>query len=381
MSGSKRHYHLSLVICFLILTLLISSFFPYGNVFASKSNPGEGMPVPNVKNRAKILNQFPKMGNSPIEIKGKRNAKERQFLNPDGSFTVETYAQPIHWQNKKGQWVDIDNSIVASDDMNFPFKNASNDLQVKFAQNITNQAINRIQYKNQYVEFVPQGSQKTIGLPKGNKISYSKIYPSVDFDYTVLPTGVKENIVLADASAQSTFTFALNTDGLTPKANEDGSISLMDDKGHEIYLVAKPYAFDNNDNETENVTSVLRQDGSQWYVDIALDEAWLKDASRSFPVTIDPTVFFQPTNANVQDTSAASGYPTMNYNTKTYLVAGYNANGQNRSYVYFNLPSLYSGANISSATLDLYQYLSETNTDTTIDIHRISKAWQASNLN
>jgi hypothetical protein len=122
----------------------------------------------------------------------------------------EIFSQPIYWKTKQGKWVDIDNTIVPSmENLSFPFKNASNDLHIWFAEKTTNQAINRIQKNEQYVEFVPQQAQTTVGIPSGNKITYSNIYPSVDISYTVLASGVKEDIILLDPSAQHTYTFGI----------------------------------------------------------------------------------------------------------------------------------------------------------------------------
>ena len=98
------------------------------------------------------------------------------------------------------------------------------------------------------------------------------------------------------------------------------------------------------------------------------------------PVTLDPTVTFSPKDSNVQDTIAVSGSPTSYYNAQPYLAAGTNVNGINRSFIWFNLPELYSGASITSASLDLNQTVTSTS-NTTIDVHRISSSWTASILN
>ena len=153
--------HLKSIAILLIVSLLTSVFLPYGSAFASKANPGEGMTKHDESNRPLITKPFPKNGAADrVEISTKRHAKQREFLNPDGTHTVEVYAQPIHWKNEKGKWEEIDNSIIPSTEKpDYGYENAANDIKIRFAKDLTNQAINRIQYKDHFVEFVPQNAK------------------------------------------------------------------------------------------------------------------------------------------------------------------------------------------------------------------------------
>ncbi|WP_047155519.1 DNRLRE domain-containing protein, partial [Aneurinibacillus tyrosinisolvens] len=306
-----------------------------------------------------------------------------EFLNPDGSITAEIFSQPIHWKNKHGKWEEINNTIVPSSEVSsLPFKNGSNNIETFFAKNLKNQAVSRIRWKDNSIEFIPQNTELTTGIPKGNKITYQKIYPSVDMQYTVLSTGMKEDITLSDNSAPNTFTFAMKLQGLTPKAHKDGSIGFYDKQEVERFRSTKPYATDSKEALTENVTSSIRQEGKQWYLDITLDQDWLKDPSRAFPVTIDPTVtFWSEDSAQVKDTFTAANYPTTPEYAKTFLTTGNNSvYGTSRAFLWFNLPSIPSGANVQSAQLQLNQITSQTNTDTAIDVHRVLSAWSDTSL-
>jgi hypothetical protein len=252
-------------------------------VYAETSKEGIGMPKLDVNAIPKSPDLFPKMGKEPIELELKRTAFQRESLNPDGSFTSEVFSHPIHWKNRHGQWVSIDNTIVPStEDLSFPLKNASNDVQVRFVENFIDQAINRVEYKDHFVEFIPQHALPSLGLPKGNQITYPSIYTFVDLKYTVLSTGVKEDIILHNSSAQNTFTFELKTKGVTPKANQDGTISYIDADNNEVFISGEPFAIDGNEVYTDKVTSKLRQVEDQWFVDITLDAAWLQDENVSF---------------------------------------------------------------------------------------------------
>jgi hypothetical protein len=125
----------------------------------------------------------------------------------------------------------------------------------------------------------------------------------------------------------------------------------------------------------------LREAEGEWLVDIILDSTWLEDATRAFPVTIDPSFTFEPKDAEARDTFASSNYPSTPQNTKYYFTAGtHPQHGISRSYLWFNLPGLYSGANITSAYLELHQLVDDANNNTTINLHAVKTAWNESEL-
>jgi len=377
---SKKKLSRSLLNILLILSILITVVLPYGNVFAAPSNAGKDMPKPNPHRFNTPNKAFPKKVKSKTEIPGLRNAKQRSFLNPDGTISAEVFGQPIHWKNNQGKWVKIDNKIKNNNKDSFSFKNTSNQFDVFFTRDTQNKAINKIQYKEQSIEFIPQNSNKSVGTPNQNKIKYNKLYPNVDFNYTVLPTGLKEDITLLNSQAQNTFTFLINAKELIPKQNKDHTISFHNNKDEEVFRIVQPFAIDAKEMVTNSVDMKLQQDKGKWYLEVTLDKKWLEDSKRAFPVTIDPTVYFQPANANVKDTFAASNRPNDTNHTKTWLAVGSNADGINRSFVWFNLPELYSGAEIKEAQLVLNQFVDDPNNNTTVEVHRTTKSWSDDTL-
>lgn len=340
-----------------------------------------GMPFPNPNVRPEIPSSFPRMGSVPVEIRERRTGRTREFLNPNGTLSVEVFSQPVHWKNKHGEWVNIDNNIIPAMSSAFTFKNASNDFEIFFTENLNNGPISRIEFEDKFVEFTPLNAQTAVGIPTNNKILYSNVYSLVDFQYIVLSSGLKEEIILADASAPNSFTFVLNVEGVIPRLSSDGTIELIDEENNEVFRLLKPYAFDNKDAITENVQLDLRQAEGEWFVDITLDATWLEDSSRIFPVTIDPSFTFEPKDAEARDTFASSNYPSTLQNTKTFFTVGNNEfYGISRSYLWFNLPGLYSGAKITSAYLELNQLVDDANNNTTINLHAVKTAWNESEL-
>jgi hypothetical protein len=157
-------------------------------------------------------------------------------------------------------------------------------------------------------------------------------------------------------------------------------ISFFDQENNEIFQASRAFAIDNQEVYTEKVTTNLRQEGDDWFIDISLDQQWLQDPSRQFPVTIDPTVNFQPNDSDVHDTFVADGDPDKVFYNYPWLAAGKNSYGVNLSYIWFNLPSLYSGAMIESASLELNQYVEADDPNTTIDLHEVLEPWTQTNI-
>lgn len=63
----------------------------------------------------KPKNVLPKPSvNSPVEIEQHRTSHTKTYINPDGSFTVETSYRPIHYKNERGRWAKIDNELVSA---------------------------------------------------------------------------------------------------------------------------------------------------------------------------------------------------------------------------------------------------------------------------
>lgn len=47
-----------------------------------------------------------------VELEEMRDENRKYYRMPDGSFTAVMYDAPVHFQDNKGEWKDIDNSLV-----------------------------------------------------------------------------------------------------------------------------------------------------------------------------------------------------------------------------------------------------------------------------
>ncbi len=52
----------------------------------------------------------------PVEVTSLRTERERRFVNPDGSWTLEQYVEPVRVRRQNGSWADLDASLRVRDD-------------------------------------------------------------------------------------------------------------------------------------------------------------------------------------------------------------------------------------------------------------------------
>ncbi len=200
---------------------------------------------------------------------------------------------------------------------------------------------------------------------------YKNVSSDTDIEYIVTPDGIKENIIINKKQNSYIYGFALETDGLTPLKNEDGSISLYEEGNDEaVFIIETPYMFDANnevsyavDMSIESVNSnvyaekIAADNGSAMILSVKADAGWINDSNRVFPVTIDPTVVYN-SESNILDTYVNSSWLAPgNHSSSINLYAGKLATGSFcRTYVKFNLPALPDSGVITHAQFDLKKW-------------------------
>ena len=68
-----------------------------------------------------------------------------------------------------------------------------------------------------------------ISVMQDNKMTYSDVFGAgIDIQYTPTYSGFKEDIIIEEYTDKTEFTFVINTNGLYPVLNENGSVSFLD---------------------------------------------------------------------------------------------------------------------------------------------------------
>ena len=320
-----------------------------------------------------------------IEIIEKRGYREKHFLQENGNIKARVYSSPIHYK-KNGKYEDIDNTLTKKKDY---YINQSNDYQVYFNEH-SKDILMKIEKDNNYLEikFKDCRDVKLTQEERKSKlietVTYKDILEGIDFKYEVLPTKVKENIIINNSkNIQEKLIFIINTN-LKLTLNE-GVLSAKKEK-EDIFLFEVPYMIDAKNNINNNISYNLNLVEKHYELELVLDSKWLSSKDTIYPVIIDPTIIITGP-ATVHNTFIYPGDTGINKTGLGYLIAGVqriNSNNRtNRALIKFDLPVLGTGSEVINATLimESYQAASYPAADKLSEIHRVTENWNAANAN
>ncbi|MFG2315253.1 golvesin C-terminal-like domain-containing protein [Streptomyces tendae] len=327
------------------------------------------------------------------ELTSRRTPSARFWQLSDGRVEAELTAAPTSYRDPAGKsWKAIDTRVAATKAKGFDFANRTNTGRSWFGSD-----------PDRLLRFEAGdgGRSVTLGLEgtsgrlkpeaEGATVTYKDAVGGADLSYVVGPGRVKENITLAERPAGPvTYTFTLDTEGLTPRAREDGSIAFFGELPNTpVLVIPAPYMTDARKSASSpygyaysaEVTQKLRRDGDGWKLTVTPDAKWLAAKERQYPVVIDPTITIAPSPSGSQDTMVLSDQPGVNFDSSWKLAAGKtSASATSRSLLKFPLDEIPDGVKIDGARLGVYFDQSHTTNgnDVTIEAHRATGAWDES---
>lgn len=199
--------------------------------------------------------------------------------------------------------------------------------------------------------------------------------------------GLKENIVLNEIPKKNEFTFKLKLKGLSYRMNEgNGGITFYDETtGKDIAFIEPPFMNDaTGEAYSEDLYYTMKRNGNSdnYTLTLTVDEKYLNAAERVYPVTIDPTVYWN-TSSSFLEAYVNSGSPNKTYYGTSYQVmpSGRASSGNKyRTYIQFpNLRSQILGKDIISAALELYEN-GDGGSGYSVRVFDIDTSWSPSTL-
>lgn len=382
----------------LIIKLLVVAMFctilPTNLVVAEKSQ-GEQQPQVSSKAENKVERK---------EVIDKRTEKMKTFQNINGTTTTEIHQSPIHYKDPiSKKWKDIDNTLLKKSNIN-GYTNSSNVFQVNFTDTMASgKTVMELTEKEFSISLRPLNSngkrpKATSAVAKENKVTYKDAYENTDLSYTVGSEKVKEDIILKEkptAEENIVYTFAIDLKGLTHEVQKDGRILLKEkNSGDPIYYLEKPFMFDSSKPEgfkgfSENavpeealsyeVEMKTEKKGNQLLISIIPNKDWLLDDSRTYPVTIDPTIAkYQPVTELV-DTNIRSALPTQTGGADLELGAGLYKNSTTnnviRTLLKFDVSDIPDGVRVIDSQLNLWASSVWNDTSVRLDLHPATSVW------
>ena len=332
------------------------------------------------------------------EMSERRTETEKHFRMSDGSYLAIDYGAPVHYTTDGGKsWADIDNTLTLSRSDAELYVSENGDSVRGFASDLRagrllavsdgayglrfglpetadnadgekrNAATAEISYpdeKNRGIEELPFSEQITPSKLR-TEVLYRNVYEGVDLSYVLYSYNVKESILINRPRDSYAFSFKLDVDTLKPVLIKDGSIELWNEDGKVIYLIPAPYMFDADGAESDAVSYRLEEaESGAWMLTVIADTEWINSKERSFPIAIDPTIYFAGNSTNQQ---IYSGYINDNSpdthpsDSSSYIRCGNYVNsgataGHSIGLIYVNkLPSIPENCVVTTSMLKLFQ--------------------------
>ncbi|MBS7006937.1 DNRLRE domain-containing protein [Anaerostipes sp.] len=219
-------------------------------------------------------------------------------------------------------------------------------------------------------------------------VAYESEDKSCSFLYQSLDTGIKESVTLKEIPESNELKFKFYAKNLTAKKNiGDGGITFYDKDSEDI--IASLEAPSMNDATEEAYSEKLSYDiepikgeKDTYELTLRLDEAYLKDKDRKYPITIDPTVTWKG-SADFWDVYVINGsYKNTNFYDSgvTAMMAGKASKGTYRTYLRFkDFTAKIKNKYVDSATLTMYE-TGDSTSGQTIEARRVTANWSRPGL-
>ena len=344
------------------------------------------------------------------EILSKRDTYSKTYLLSDGTYQYVSYAEPIHYQDSTGAYVEINNEIASTVNLDgyayantsdgYKYTNTSNAWNAHFSEKLNNSSAVMLTSGQYNIAFsfaeqtgntavmkataLPTVSAKSIlssayhqKLSADNRaVIYKDVAEDVDIAYTVQTGALKEDIILKSKQAPSAFKFRLTANGLTLRENGD-TISLFTAAGKDVFTFAPLYMEDANGKLSESVSLTYTSVKNGYELTVSADTEFLNAADTVYPVVIDPSIMVTG-SSRTYDTCVDQQYPYSNYYLSENLWTGgaYGTNAM-RTYIKFDIPTDIRPNQITSANIYL---LKKDYQAPTVRAYLVTENWSSSTV-
>ncbi|HYO61290.1 MAG TPA: Ig-like domain-containing protein, partial [Actinomycetota bacterium] len=149
------------------------------------------------------------------ELVGRRTQTSKTYLNPNGTLTTTFFSGPVHYEDGRGRWKEIEDELVATEDGPYAVRNGKNAFDVAFKQD-AGEGYLRFGAGGSAFDFTLQGAARAAATSRGRGVSYDEVMPGVDLDYELLPEGLKETLVLDGPHVPTNYRFVMSSSGGAP---------------------------------------------------------------------------------------------------------------------------------------------------------------------
>ena len=403
----------------IILVVLISFTLPVQVAAVATPDETEGI----VDSESIQQEDATSEGNVIGEDTSKRDEYTKHFITDAGTTIAAQYAVPVHYIDENGEYVDFDNSLISSQAMNSEttenevtadevsayrlrtteetedtFTNKKSNSKVSHFKKSGKAKLVEITKDNHTISWGYSGaniveaqeqksnSEELVGndafmvLPNlSSTVLYENIYNNVDLEVINSTMGVKENLILKSSNTKNVFKIEYNIGDLVTESVDSHTIELKDADGVVVYTLSAPYMVDAEGEKSEAVElKILKNNKGKLSVKLTADKDWLKDSSRIYPVTVDPSFTYSSNTNDIMSWTYIESYnSSTDHGHEQYLYAGtYIDDEDQRTLIKINrLPSLNIGDMIVEAKANLCLIPEGLFTTTYVGAYEITKSW------
>ncbi|GAA4233421.1 polymorphic toxin-type HINT domain-containing protein [Actinomadura meridiana] len=308
------------------------------------------------------------------EAPNRRTARERVFVNADGTETTEFSATPVNfWNGTTRSWTPIDPRPTGAPG---GWRNRADTVDVRLAGRADAPGLASLTLDAGHaVGFGAAGAAAVSGRADDTGVTYQDALPGgTDVRLEPRPGGLKETLVLSSPDAPRRYLFPLRLTGLTPRI-EGRQVTFVDAAGRRRATVPAGYMWDSAKAPASStgVTYSLATSGGAPVLQVDLDERWLNDPAREFPVSVDPTV----TSDGADSSLVVHG--NGSHSGGSELLVGNRDGSAAASYIKFSgLIDKLRYHRIFGAQLQIYGFDAASCSPRKMTVHPVTQSWSPS---
>jgi flagellar hook assembly protein FlgD len=285
----------------------------------------------------------------------------------------------------EGNWKKIDNSIIEIKHDQYAYRNLANDFNIYIGKNITDGI--RIEKDNKYLDIKLKRDilNEISPIFKDNTIVFKDVFDGNDWEITISPSGVKNEIVInASEYILPEYKFELETkESNQINISDSGRISLIDGANSSLEF-DENIVVDNNYRSSKPLYNTYQKLAHKQELSLSVDNDIIMDSNTTFPLRLDPSVSF---NSNADTFVTPSSLNTANGGRRfmpigsytDYTIAGNPKFNTSRALLNFGNITLPDNAILNQMLLEVYHYGTNTNHDN-MYVSLINDSWSESTI-
>ncbi|MGI8710978.1 MAG: PA14 domain-containing protein, partial [Acidimicrobiales bacterium] len=299
------------------------------------------------------------------------------FDNPDGTNTVRVSPEPVRFKDATGAWVEFATGLVAGPGGRLVAEAAPPGDSVASAASPSAPLATVATPAGPVSLLEPGLKPSSATLRDGDAVFADALPGGADLQVGLLPHGFESSIVLAGPDeGRATYREDLQVPvGITARTGGAG-IELVDGSGQVVGQYGSGLAWDEASHPAQIgvATRLVGQSATLVTVENSVDQGWLADPARVFPVRIDPSFSASTGATGAVDTWVQSNLTTPQSAAPSLQTGNvYGSSTMRRSLLRFNLAGLVgSNRNVLSANLNLKVTASTTCTATPVVVRSLT---------